>query len=55
MLLKNDKEKRITLDQNPLTKRLSVTIIYKNTGNKTTYTDLDVVQNLFCKYVEERR
>ena len=55
MLLKNDKEKQVILEQNPLTKRLSISIIYKNTRNKTTYTDIDIVRDLFCKYTEERR
>ena len=50
MLLYNDKERQVVLDQDVLSKELSITIYNKATGKKRTYSNRDMVRRLFCKY-----
>ena len=51
MLLKDTKEKQITLDQNLLTKQLSISVYNKITGKKITYTNPKRMCILFAQCV----
>ena len=51
MLLKDTKEKQIILNQNLLTKQLSITVYNKITKKKTTYTDHKKMRVLFAQCV----
>lgn len=51
MLLKDNKEKQIVLNQNLLTKQLSITVYNKITKKKITYTDHKKMCILFAQCV----
>lgn len=49
VLLKDTKEKQIVLNQNLLTKQLSITVYNKKTGKKITYTNPKRMCALFAQ------
>lgn len=50
MLLQDNKERQVVLNQDVSSKELSITVYNKATGRKRTYSNIDMVHKLFCKY-----
>lgn len=48
MLLKDENGKQIVLNQNPLTKEISVTVIDKKTRKRRTYRNKKMICKLFA-------
>lgn len=54
MLLKDTNGKQIVLNQNPLTKEISVTVIDKKTQKRRTYRNKKMICKLFTECVKEK-
>lgn len=54
MLLKDENGKQIVLNQNPLTKELSITVIDKETRKCRTYRNKKMICKLFTECVKEK-
>lgn len=54
MLLKDTNEKQIVLNQNPLTKEISVTVIDKKTQKRREYRNKKMICKLFTECVKEK-
>lgn len=54
MLLKDENGKQIVLNQNPLTKELSITVIDKITRKRRTYRNKKMICKLFAECVKEK-
>lgn len=51
MLLKDENAKQIVLDQNPLTKELSITVIDKKTRKRREYRNKQIICKLFAECI----
>ena len=51
MLLKDTNRKQIVLNQNPLTKEISVTVIDKKTQKRREYRNKQIICKLFAKCI----
>ena len=51
MLLKDENGKQIVLNQNPLTKELSITVINKVTRKRRTYRNKKMIYKLFAECI----
>lgn len=54
MLLKDENGKQIVLNQNPLTKELSITVIDKITQKRREYRNKKMICKLFTECVKEK-
>ena len=54
MLLKDEDGKQIILNQNPLTKEMSITVIDKATQKYRTYRNKKMICKLFAECVKEK-
>ena len=54
MLLKDENGKQTVLNQNPLTKELSITVIDKVTRKCRTYRNKKMICTLFTEWVKEK-
>ena len=55
MLLKDANGKQIVLNQNPLTKEITITVIDKKTQKRKIYKDKRLVARLFEQCLQEER
>ena len=53
MLLRDNSEKQVILNQNPLTKRITITIVNKITGKQRIYKSKRSVTKIFAECLEE--
>lgn len=51
MLLKDTNGKQIVLNQNPLTKEISVTVIDKKTRKRREYRNKQIICKLFAEFI----
>lgn len=51
MLLKDENGKQIVLNQNPLTKELSITVINKVTRKRRTYRNKKMIYKLYAECI----
>lgn len=51
MLLQDNKERQVSLEQNPLTKEFSVVVHNKFTHKKTKYRNKKIMHKLICECI----